>query len=294
MVLHCSLLLRLHLLQFILLVGDFLRHLALADADVRTSLVKGVDGLVGELSVRDISLGERHASLQSLVGVSHMVVMLISATYISEDLQCLLLCGRFHENLLESTFQSPVFLNAVAVFVQRGGTDTLNNSPGEGRLHDIGGIHGAWSASGSHESVNLVDKYNNVGIGFQLLEQRLQAFLKLSAVFCSCHNGCHVEIDNALVVEQRRGLLVGYHLSQTFHYGTLADSRFTYEHGVVLLSPAQYLHYSQNLPFASHHRVERTTCGSFGEVGAEVVYHWSCAVGLVVFHGCAAIAAVVA
>ena len=40
--------------------------------------------------------------------------------------------------------------------------------------------------------MNLVDEDNNVGIVLNLLEQRPDALLKLSAIFCTGHDTGHV------------------------------------------------------------------------------------------------------
>ena len=182
-------------------------------------------------------------------------MLFVSATDIGEDLQCLFSCSGFHDHLLEPALQGSVFLDAVAIFIQGGGTDTLYHSARKCRFHDICGIHCSWSTSGSHESVYLIYKYNNVGIVFQFLEQCLESFLELSAILCSRHDGCHVEIHDTLVEEEWGCLLVDNHLCQSLDNGTLSDARFAYEHGVVFLASAENLHHPEDLFLPAHHGV---------------------------------------
>ena len=173
LVFHRTLFLTLHLLQFILLVGDFLWHIAIADTDVSSCLVHGVDSLVGELSVGDIPGGEVDACQEGIIGIFYVMMLLVSLAQVIENLYCLFLCSGFYHHLLESALQCSVLLDAIAELVEGGGTNTLYCSAGKGRFHDVCGIHCSRCTSCTHQGVYLVNKYNNVGIVFQFLEQSL-------------------------------------------------------------------------------------------------------------------------
>ena len=64
-------------------------------------------------------------------------------------------------------------------------------------------------------------------------------------------------------------------LCQPFDYGTLAHTRLTYQHGIVLLTSAKNFAQTHNFALASYHGIKLSLGSRFGEVGAEVVEHGS-------------------
>ena len=54
-----------------------------------------------------------------------MMVLLVAFLHIVEYLECLLGCGRFYYDFLETAFQGTVLLYRVAVFIEGSGADTL-------------------------------------------------------------------------------------------------------------------------------------------------------------------------
>jgi len=157
-----------------------------------------------------------------------MVMVLVSLLDVLQNLEGLRGRCRFDEHLLKSPFQCAVFLNRVAILVERGRSDALYGAPGKGRLHDIGGIHTAGGRSCANHRVYLIDEYNDVGILLKLFQQCPDALLKLSAILRSGHDGGHVEAHHAAVEQHRRGLSLGNELREALDNGTFTHSRFTY------------------------------------------------------------------
>ena len=167
----------------------------------RASLVHGVDSLVGLGSVGDITLCQSDTCADGIIGKGYMMVLLVAVLDIIENLQGLLHIGGFYEHLLETALQGSVLLNAVAVLVERGGTNTLDSAACQRRFHDIGSIHTARRAAGTDDGVDLVDEDDDIGILLYLLEKGTDTLLKLSAVLGASHNACHVKTHNLLVEE---------------------------------------------------------------------------------------------
>ena len=119
----------------------------------------------------------------------------------------------------------------------------------------------------------LVDEYNDVWILLQLVQQCLDALLELSAILRSGYDRCHIETEDALVEQQRRGASAGDKLGKTFGYGTLANAWFADKYRVVLLSTAQNLGDTLYLLVATDYEVELTLGCSKCEVGRELVKH---------------------
>ena len=73
--------------SFLLL--NFPRYGDVGEVDARTRFVHGIDGLVGEVAVGHITVGQAYASLQRLVRVSHVMMLLVFILDVPENLQSL-------------------------------------------------------------------------------------------------------------------------------------------------------------------------------------------------------------
>ena len=132
------------------------------------------------------------------------MVLLVAVVDVAEYLNGLIDSSLFYQNLLETTLKGTILLDAVAVFVQGGGSDALDFASCEGWFEQVGGIHASRSVACSHDVVDFVDEKYDVGIVLQLVDDGTDALLKLSTVFSACHHSTHVERDDATVVEHTR------------------------------------------------------------------------------------------
>ncbi len=262
-----------HALQLFFLLGNLRRYDTIFKMYARACLVHGIDGLVGKSTVGNVAFCQFDTCHDGIVSKFHMVMPLIAVLDVVQDGERLLGGGGFHDDLLETSLQGAVLLDGVSVLVERGGTDTLDGASCQGGLHDVGGIHGPSRAAGTNDGVNLVDEDNEVVALLNLLQQRLDALLKLSAVFRAGHEARHVEADDALAEEHGRALALCDELCQSFHDGTLAHAGLADEDGVVLLAAAQYLQDALNLALTPHDGVQLVFDGSRCQVGREVVQH---------------------
>ena len=169
------------------------------------------------------------------------MVVFVFILNIVQNVKGLLGGGGFEDNLLETTFESPVFFNVLAVFVQRCRTDTLQFAACEGRLEEVGGVHAAGGVARTHHRVQFVDEEDDIGAFLQLFEDCFHAFLKLSAVFGARHKTGHVEAHNALMQERARDVSGRNLQCKSLCQSGFADTRLADEHGVVFLSAAENL-----------------------------------------------------
>ena len=273
LVLHRIALLCLQLFYLFLLGHNLGRYLGVLQMHTGSHLVHGVDGLVGEGTVGDVTLGELHARCDGVVGVVHMVVLLIAVLDVLQNLEGLLTVGGLHHHFLESSLKGTIFLNAVAVLVEGGGTNALDGATGKGRFQDVGGIHRTGCRACTDDGVHLIDKHDDVGTLLQFLDEGLDALLELTSVFGSCHYRGEVEAHQALVEEYRRGVVLHDELGKPFHDGTLAHTGLSDEDGVVLLAAAENFHHTLHLVLTAHNGVELAFRSGLGQVGREVVEH---------------------
>ena len=76
--------------------------------------------------------------------------------------------------------------------------------------------------------MDFVDEKNDVAVVFQLIENGLDTFLKLAAIFGTSHDGANVEHDDTLVEQGARHAVLHNADGQALRNGRLAHTGFTY------------------------------------------------------------------
>ena len=243
------------------------------DPQPGAGLVDQVDGLVGQVAVRYVAVGQVGRGHQGLVGDGDPVVGLVALPQALEDLDGVGHGRLVHHHLLEPPLQRRVLLQVLAVLVEGGGADGLQLAPGQHGLEDGGRVDGALGRPGPDQGVDLVDEQDDVAPVPDLFEHLLEALLEVAPVAATGHQGAQVERVE-LAVLQGLGDVVGhYRLGQPLDDGGLAHSGLAHQHRVVLGAPAQDLHDPLRLPDPADDRVQRLVPGHAGEVAAELVEH---------------------
>ena len=68
-------------------------------------------------------------------------MLLVAVFDVFEYLQCLDGIGWLDEHFLEASLECSVFFDAVAIFVECGGSDALDGASCECRFEDVGSVH---------------------------------------------------------------------------------------------------------------------------------------------------------
>ena len=252
---------------------------------LRTCLVERVDGLIRHKAVGNVAVCQFDTSCQRLVSIGNVVMLLVAALYVVQNLQRFLVGCWFYLYLLETALKRTILLYTLAIFVECCSTNALYCASSQCWFHNVGSIHRAWSRTSSDYGVNLVDKHNHIRICFQFLHQRLESLFKLSAILCTSHNTRHVESVDALAKQHRACVTLFYQLCQSFYYCALTNTRLTNQYWVILLAATQYLYYALNLALAAHTWVELTLSSSLCEVGAKAIQNRSLRCSLLLLCG---------
>src|SRR5208282_1610296 len=236
-------------LPFDLLLGDFALHLVnvrRAGIDLHTQLggrlIDQIYRLVRQVPVGEVALGEGGRGYDGAVLDAHPVVHLVFFLQAPEDGDGILHRGLAHHDGLEAALQGRVLLDVFAVFVDGGGPDAMELTPGQGRLDHVGGVHRAFGGAGAHQGMELVDEHDDLAFGLgHLLEHRLQAVFEFAPELGAGDQGAQVQGHQALVLQALGDVAVDDALGQAFHDGRLAHPGLADEHRVVLGAPGQYL-----------------------------------------------------
>ena len=176
------------------------------------------------------------------------------------------------EDGLEAPRQGGVLLHVLAVFVESGGADAVQLAPGQGRLEQVGGVHGAIGLPGAHQSVHLVDEQDHGTLGGgDLVQHRLQPLLELAAVLRPGDQGAHVEGQQLLVLQALRNVSIDDALGQALDDGRLADTRLADQDRVVLGPAGQDLDGPANFLVPADDRIDLAVPGRLGQVAGIAV-----------------------
>ena len=184
------------------------------------------------------------------------MMILIFFLDILQYLKCLFSSSRLYYYFLKTAFQCPVFFYILPVFIKGSGSDTLDFTTCQSRFQHIGGIHRSCRRSGSHNSMNFINEKNYIRILLQFIDNRANTFFKLSTVFGSGHYRSHIKHYNSLVKQDAGDLFLYNAQRKSFHYCRLADTRFTNQHRIILLTTAQNLRQTLNFPLAAYYRIK--------------------------------------
>ena len=138
---------------------------------LRSGLVYQVDRLVRQEPVGDIAVREHRRRHQRRVLDPHAVVVLVALLEAAQDGDGVLDAGRLDHHRLEPALQRGVFLDVLAIFVERGRADALQLAAREHRLEHVGRVHRALRRARADDGVQLVDEQNDLALGLlDLLE----------------------------------------------------------------------------------------------------------------------------
>ena len=233
--------------------------------------VDQVDRLVGKVTVGDVTVGHVGCGHDRLVGDRDAVVGLVAIAQTLEDLDRVRNRRLFHLDGLEPTLEGRVLLEVLAVLVESGGPDRLQLAARQHRLEDARSIDRTFGRACTHERVQLVDEEDHVAACLDLLEHLLEPLFEVAAVTRPGNQRAEVEGVELLALDRFGHVADDDVVGETFDNRSLANSRLTDEHGVVLRAARQHLHHALDFLLAPDDRVELLLAGELREVATELV-----------------------
>ena len=172
-----------------------------------------------------------------------------------------------NEDDLETSFQGRIFLNVLAVLVQRGRANCAQFAASKRRLKHVGSVHRTLGRAGANQRMQLVDEQNDLSRRiFDFFQHGLQAILKLTPIFCAREHRAQIQGHYTLVLQPFRHVAGNDALRQTFHNGGLAHAGLSDQHRIVLGTPGEHLNYAADLFVAADHGIELAASSLLGQV----------------------------
>ena len=157
-------------------------------------LIDEVDGLIRQEAVRDVAIRQRCRCNESCIADAHAVMDLIALLEAAQDRDRVLDARLADHDRLEATLEGRILLDVLAVLVERRRTDAAEFTAGQHRLQEVAGIHCTFRRAGADDRVKLIDEEQDLAVRLRdLIEDALEAFLELTAVFRTSNQGAHVE-----------------------------------------------------------------------------------------------------
>ena len=114
--------------------------------------------------------------------------------------------------------------------------------------------------------MKLVNEEDDVASLADFIHDGLDAFFKLTPVFCACHHEGEIKGDHTAVTQEFRNVAAGDFLGKAFNDSCFANPGLSNENRVVLGAATQDLNHALDFRCASDDRVELVFLGEFGEV----------------------------
>ena len=202
------------------------------------------------------------------------MVIFVSFLQAAQDLDRVLNRRFTHHHRLEAPLKGGIPFDVFAVFIQGGGANALQLTPGQGWLEDVGGIDGAFGCASSNQGVHFVDHQDHVSGTPDFLHDLFEALFEFAPVFGARHQQADIQGQHPLVFKDVGDIAGIDALGQALGNRRFADARFSDKHRVVLGAATQNLDDALNFVLASHHGIEFSVGGLLGEVGAEFIQGW--------------------
>ena len=244
-----------------------------------------VNGLIGEEAVGDIAVREGGGGDQCIIADLHAVEHLVPLFQAAQDGDGVFHGRLIHLHRLEAALQSGVFLDILAVFVQRGRADAVQLAAGQHGFQQIAGVHCAVGLAGTHDGVQLINEEDDLALALlDLIQDALQALLKLTAVFCTGHQRTHVQAEHDAVLQVLGHIAAHDPLGQALGDGGLANTWLTDQAGVVLGLTGQDTDDVADLLITADHGVQLLLPGQIDQILAVLLQSVVGILGVVVGH----------
>ena len=144
---------------------EFFGHRFHLGAQLGGGFVHQVDGLVRQETVGDVAMGKLRGGDERGVLDAHAVVHFVALPQAAQDRDGVFDARLVHHHRLEAAFERGVFLDVLAVFVERGRADAVQFAAREHRLEHVAGVHRALGFARADDGVHFVDEENDLALG---------------------------------------------------------------------------------------------------------------------------------
>ena len=138
---------------------------------------------------------------------------------------------------------------------------------GQHRLEQVAGIHRAVSLASTDDGVQLINKEDDLALGLlDLVQDALQAFLKLAAVLGTRDQRPHIQTEHGTVLQIFGNITAHDTLGKALGNGSLADTGLADQHRVVLALTGKDADHIADLGVTADDRVQLVGAGHLNKI----------------------------
>ena len=230
-------------------------------------LIDQVNGFVGQEAIRNVTMRQSRGRDNCRVLDAHAVMHFVALFQAAQDGDRVFDIGLANENDLEAALQGRIFLNVLAVLVQRGRANRAQFATSQRWLEHVGRVHRTLGRARANQRVQLVDEQDDLSRRiFNLLQHGFQAVFKLAAVFCARQHRTQIQRHHTLVLQPFGHIARDDALRQAFDNGGLAYARLSDQHRIVLGAAGKHLHHTADFFVAADHGIELAATRLLGQI----------------------------
>ncbi len=241
---------------------DFGRHAVDFDTQLGSTFIHQIDGLVGQKPVGDIPVRQGDRRYNGRILDPNPMMDFIFFFEPPQNGDAVFHRRLFDQHRLKASFQSRIFFDILAVFVQGRSPHTAQGAAGQRGFEHVGCIHRTFGRPCPDQCVQLIDEEDHLTLGgLHFFQDGFQPIFEFPAVFGAGNERPHVERHKSSVF-QCFGYITGHDpLSQPLDDGGFAHARLTDQYRVVFGAAGQDLHHPTDFIIPADNRVEFTQTG---------------------------------
>ena len=236
---------------------QFLRHGFHFHLQGGTGFIHQVNGLIRQKTVCDIAVAQACRGNQGIIVNMNTVIGFETVFQAAQNRNGIFYIWFADLNLLETTFQRGIFFDVLAVFVECGGTDHVQFASCQHWFKQICCVHAAFGFAGAYQVVDFINEQDNLSLAvLDFIQNGFQTLFEFAAVFSARDQAAHIQLDELLVFQGFRHIILENTPGQSFYYGSFADTGFTDEDRVVLGFTGKNFHDTADLLVTSDDGVD--------------------------------------
>ena len=226
-------------------------------------LVNQVNGFIRQESITDVTVRKFHSRHKRVIVQTHAMVRIKTILNATQNRNCFVFARFVYLHWLESTFQSGIFFNVLAVFLSCRRANAMEFATSEFRLEHVAQIHRAFGLARAHNVVEFIDEHQRIAIFFDSVNHIFKTLFKVATVFCTSHQRRQIKCKDLLALQSIRHITAVNTFSKAFDNRGLTHARFTDQARIVLCLTAQYQNHTTDFFFTANHRRKLSICRHF-------------------------------
>ncbi len=246
---------------------DLGRHGIELDLQTRGRFIDKIDRFIRQKTVADVAMRKHRRGHERRVCDAHAVMHFVALLQPAQNRDRIFHARLFHQHRLETPLERSVFLDVLAIFIERRRADRAQLAARQHRLKHVRRIDGTFRRASADNCVQLVDEQNDLPLRIgHFFQERFQTILKFAAELRARDHRPDVHRDDPFVLERIGHVAADDAPRQAFHDCSFADARIADQHRIIFRPAREHLHDAPDFVVASDYRINLSAPRQLGQV----------------------------